>query len=285
MEPTLSSRRPPPRRAAVPRRCAVLQRPHPPPGVLLRHGAARRARVACNGPGGGAARRGSQHFSARRRRGRAAFGAPAAKRRRATAAANNVVAPFSATTAPRVRGGAAQFFNARAASAGCSMRPDCPATGMVVPPRADNGGVRDPPALTCRCALSATTAARTVRDGAAQLFSAHTASAAARYCRPAYGFGARRCSAQPPETRHSPDFLYRVVLPSDARQAINTDLGANDINQANLLPDTHHLQHLCMKLGDLLKESQRRYGHFQWRVRGAKGGADRRQAHIGEDDA
>ena len=69
-----------------------------------------------------------------------------------------------------------------------------------------------------------------------------------------------------PEIRHRPGFLYRVVLPPDARQAIEKDLSGTDVNRADLLPDTHHLERLCVTLATLLKESQEPYGHFQWKL-------------------
>ena len=70
----------------------------------------------------------------------------------------------------------------------------------------------------------------------------------------------------PPDIRHKPGFLYRVVLPPDVRQVIEKDLSGTDVNRADLLPDTHHLERLCSTLETLLKKSQEPYGHFQWKL-------------------
>lgn len=59
-------------------------------------------------------------------------------------------------------------------------------------------------------------------------------------------------------------FMYRVVLPPDACRGIGQDLRGTDVNCANLLPDTDHLEDLCSELGRLLNSSQQHHGHFQW---------------------
>lgn len=69
-----------------------------------------------------------------------------------------------------------------------------------------------------------------------------------------------------PEIRHTPDLLYRVVLPPKAREAIGRDLHGSHVHLVNLLPDIHHLEELRRTLTALLRKSQEAYGHFQWKL-------------------
>lgn len=61
-------------------------------------------------------------------------------------------------------------------------------------------------------------------------------------------------------------FIYQLVLPWGARNDILADLAGEDINRANLLPDVAGVEKLCNNLASLLATSQRKYGHFQWKV-------------------
>lgn len=61
-------------------------------------------------------------------------------------------------------------------------------------------------------------------------------------------------------------FMYKMVLPGSARREVLEDLAHEDINRAHLLPDIDEIESLCTRLRNLLSESQKEYGHLQWRV-------------------
>src|ERR1019366_8196736 len=72
----------------------------------------------------------------------------------------------------------------------------------------------------------------------------------------------RSASARNP-VRLPPGMLFG--LPRNTHDIL-ADLAGEDINRANLLPDVAGVEKLCNNLASLLATSQRKYGHFQWKV-------------------
>jgi hypothetical protein len=60
--------------------------------------------------------------------------------------------------------------------------------------------------------------------------------------------------------------LYQVVLPSDVQKQVMADLEGKNISHDDLLPGPDSLEKLGTELDKALKNSQRNYGHFQWKL-------------------